>query len=1080
MMPKFISSPLVRISFGLVMLTVAMLFITDLLGLVPDTKNAELSSRKVIVESLAVQLSSETENRHLASVQEILRSVVERNETVVSAAVRSKDKLLVEYGDHESHWTLQPDDHSTPTEVQVPLFNEQGSWGTVEIKFTPLLDDGGLFLLHKSFTTVVMFMALAGFLVYLFFLKRTMRELNPDSVIPERVRKALDTLAEGLLIVDKDGFIVFSNQAFSRKIGILTKDLTGKRSAEFNWEMNAADGKISTLPWLDLLAGKPVPKGVTIKLKTDLKESYTFAVNASPITAAAGKIRGALVTFDDITEIEIKNDELQRTLDKLEESKREVTRQNQELQVLATRDPLTGVLNRRSLFQGFETLFSEVREEGDQLSCIMVDIDHFKSVNDRFGHSVGDKVIKLLAKILTENSRPNDLVGRFGGEEFCVILPGADIHFGLEIGERMRLAVQEGSGAKFTSALRITSSFGVAVLSENTTSPKELINQADKALYAAKEGGRNRVVPWSSDLEDEDQSDEIKVAQAMDVNHSDTRVATADREMAMGELGGSTEQLPAVDISTPTEQLITASHQAITVDVASDGQDQYPKASGLVSEKLSCVPNSVLLYDRIDQAIKRCLRHDTKIALLIVSIDALQRVIDTLGASVGEKITKAVISRIKQSLRFTDTVTLANKDELLFTISRLGRKEVVILLTDIQQNEIITCILQRIVSNLKVPAQVEGEEVFLNASIGVSVFPIDGEDPEILLRNASSAMREAEREPGMSKFQFYRDDINQRARKQIKLEAELHRAIERGELVVYYQPKVDLNNGNILGMEALVRWQHPQLGIVPPGEFIPLAEQTGLIEEIGRWVIQVACRQVRSWQEAGYGAVSVAVNLSPVEFRNPDLADEIIALVKEIDIPPSALELEITETVVMQSMDTAIATLRKISDAGLSISLDDFGTGYSSLSYLKRFPLNKVKIDRSFISDFMEGSNDAAIVSAIIAMSHSLGLRVVAEGVETDEQLRFLQDLHCDEMQGYLVSRPVPRDEASDLLARASGIKRMILDYGINFVELMEFQGPNLITGMAGVLNDFPTQVAGSQQDGHVPDGGIQRDNRQR
>ena len=288
------------------------------------------------------------------------------------------------------------------------------------------------------------------------------------------------------------------------------------------------------------------------------------------------------------------------------------------------------------------------------------------------------------------------------------------------------------------------------------------------------------------------------------------------------------------------------------------------------------------------------------------------------------------------------------------------------------------------------------------------------------------------------------------------METELHRAIEREELIVYYQPKVDLKTGNILGMEALVRWQHPQLGVLPPNEFIPLAEQTGLIEKIGHWVIRVACRQVRSWQEAGYGTINVAVNLSPLELRDPELGDRIIALVNELDIPPSALELEITETVVMQSMETAAGTLEKLSKAGLSIALDDFGTGYSSLSYLKRFPLSKVKIDRSFISDFMQESNDAAIVSAIIAMSHSLGLRVVAEGVETDEQLRFLQDLHCDEMQGYLISRPVPREEATDLLARASSIRRMILDYGINFVELMEFQGSSLITEMGGVLNDFP------------------------
>ncbi len=1056
---RFLKSPLVRISFSLVMLTVAILLIADLLGLVPDTKNEELQSRKVIAESLAVQLSIEIADRQLHSVEEILRSVVERNDSVLSGAVRMRGgNLLSEYGGHGDYWTLQAGDKSTTTQVQVPLFNEEVLWGSIELRFKALAGKGYGLSFRSSFLAVILFMALAGFLAYLLFLKRAMRELDPDAVIPERVRKALDTLAEGLLIVDNDGYIVFSNTVFANKTGLRPKQLIGKKSTGLDWEFDPVAEDSRELPWLRVLDGEELLRGVKVRLRTALTVTYTFTVNVSAITASADKIRGALITFDDITEIEIKNEELHRTLDKLEHSKREITRQNQELQVLATRDPLTGALNRRSLFQGFEALFAEAQEEGEELSCIMVDIDHFKSVNDRFGHAVGDKVIKLLVDILTEHSRPNDLVGRFGGEEFIVVLPGADIKVAAGVAERMRLAVQEGHGAKFANAPRITSSFGVSTLAGGASSPKELVDQADKALYAAKEGGRNRVISWSSALEEE-------APEGTSTPPLDEPVSEPAKEQSTGPAGkneGELRKTPhVVDETLGQDDKLGALHMQNKGPQNVHQQQGHAQDDNPGNQDVIYMPKRVLLMDRIDWGIKLTQRHDTQLAVLFMNIDTLQRVNDTLGLVVGEKSTKTLVARLKQALRSTDTVALIEQDELLFSISRLDGHEMVAVLNELKQTEIVTSVLQRIFSALKEPIEVEGHEIYINVNVGVSVFPLDGGGAEMLIRNASSAMREAKKNPGRNNFRFYADEINQRAKKQIQLEAELHRALERGELIVYYQPKVDLKTGGILGLEALVRWQHPRLGIVPPNDFIPLAEQTGLIEEVGRWVVRVACRQIRFWQEAGYGTVPVAVNLSPVEFRNPDLGDQIIAMVDELGIPASALEVEITETVVMQNMDTAVGILEKLSNAGLRISIDDFGTGYSSLSYLKRFPLSSVKIDRAFIADFMRSSNDAAIVSAIIAMSHSLGLRVVAEGVETEEQLRFLQDLHCDEMQGYLVSKPVPREEVSELLAQTFCFRHMVQECGVNYAGLMDHQAADSASGMIGILNDFPVKDAG-------------------
>ena len=1028
------------------MLTVSMLFITDFLGLVPDTKSAEVQSRRIIAESLAVQLSNEISENRIHSVEETLRAVVERNENVLSGAVRLvSGTLLAEYGGHKENWKLRPEDKSTLTQVQVPIFNSQGRWGSVEIGFADVVDSTKWLPTNGSFFAVILFVALSGFIAYLVFLKRTLRELNPDAIIPERVRKALDTLAEGLLIVGQDGYIVFSNAAFARKTGISARELVGKEIASFDWQIDVENSDCTELPWHSALEGQQVAGSISINLKTGLIEKYKFSVNVSPITASAGKVRGVLITFDDITEIESKNDELRRTLGKLEQSKREIMRQNQELQVLATRDPLTGVLNRRSLFQGFETLFAESIEEGEQLSFIMLDIDHFKSVNDRFGHAVGDKVIKLLAIILQEYSRPNDLVGRFGGEEFCVVLPDAGVDDAVEIAERMRLAIQEGHGAKFTNALRITSSFGVSSVTGGAETSAQLVEQADKALYVAKESGRNRVIRWSSILEEENA--EEKASDNSEKSSEPVEEVPVDIDCQASE-----------SVQCENEIDDKASSRAFgKADVDSNVLNQQPeKANDLDDIAFSDLPQRIVINDRMDQAIKRARRYDTNIAVLVIDMDALQRVRDTLGHATSEKMSRFVVTRLKQMLRAVDTVALTEKHALSFSLSRISQKKILVLLTDLKETDVLTTILKRIFAANREPMLIEGEEFYLSASIGVSVFPFDGGDTETLFQKANSALRSAKERSGRNNYQFYADDIDQTSKRQMRLEAELYRAKENGELVVYYQPKVDLKSGDILGMEALLRWQHPQQGLVPPNDFIPLAEQTGLIDEISQWVLRSVCSQIKAWKAAGYGLVTVAVNLSPVEFRNRELSHKIVELVQKSGVPASSIEIEITETVVMQNMETAVNILQELSTAGFGISVDDFGTGYSSLNYLRRFPLSKVKIDRSFITDFTHAQNDAAIVSAIIAMSHSLGLRVVAEGVETEEQLRFLQDLQCDEIQGFLISKPMPREQATDMLAQSASIKRMITEYGIDFTGIGNNTGLRAHSSIAGILNEFP------------------------
>lgn len=1054
-MKKYLKSPLVRISLGLVMVTVSVLLASELLGLVPDTRRVELGSRKVIAESLAVQLSAVIADGELLGVDETLRSVVDRNPNVLSAGLRrDRGNLLSEFGNHSGHWALQPDERSTTTQVQVPLFVDQGRWGTVELRFSELTGANPGSFWHNSFFGVIALVAGLGFFGYLIFLKRALRELDPDAVIPHRVRKALDTLTEGLLIVDHNGVIIFSNRSFASKTGLTAKDLVGKQSASLPWEIAGRD----QLPWFDLLEGGEGESNVAVKLTGGLKVASSLSVNCSIISTPEGKVRGALITFDDVTEIEQKHAELERTLAKLKKSQREVTRQNHELSVLATRDSLTDVLNRRSFFQGFDALLAEALNESEPLTCIMVDIDHFKSVNDRFGHAVGDKVIKGLATVLTDSSRASDLVGRLGGEEFCVALPGVGRDVGAKISERMRLTIQEGGDAKFANAMRITSSFGVSDLAGGATSAAELVEQADKALYAAKEGGRNRVVCWSAELSVES----VKECEPIPSADLDAALRQEKSEQGAAVVAEDAAQQPSKECDPQN-----SSDNVVVLNPCTRDQDTSVRTS-TISDSARTMSNpsfggatKLVLFDRIEQSIKRSKRYSTQIAVMVIDIHALQLINETMGYSVGEKFSHVLVSRLKSALRSTDTVSLVPEDDLSFSISSLSGNEVVVLLTDLKQTDIVSVIIQRLMSMTRDPIEVESAEYHLDTNIGVSLYPVDGKDADTLFRNASSAMREAKKNPARNNFEFYSGEINRRSKHRLRLEADMHHAIDRGEFAVHYQPKVDLRSGHILGMEALLRWHHPQLGMVGPDQFIPLAEQTGLIERISQQVIATACRQILSWQESGYGTLTVAVNLSPVEFRDNQLAERILSHFKETGIPTTALEIEITESVVMQNMETAIEILGKLNEAGVRVAVDDFGTGYSSLSYLKRFPLSKVKIDRSFISDVVHSDNEAALVSAIIAMAHSLGLLVVAEGVETDEQLRFLQDLRCDEIQGYLVSKPLPADGISELLSRSDSIRRMIREYGVSFGQLSADQGS---ADVFGVLNEFPMPPMGKNE----------------
>jgi diguanylate cyclase len=424
---------------------------------------------------------------------------------------------------------------------------------------------------------------------------------------------------------------------------------------------------------------------------------------------------------------------------------------------------------------------------------------------------------------------------------------------------------------------------------------------------------------------------------------------------------------------------------------------------------LTGLPNRQTFMDRLDWATRHAKRYDTIGAVLHIDLDKFKDINEALGPGVGDLMLQAVAQRLEQCLRATDTVGRFGEDAPQPSLSRLAADEFTVLLPDVHDVDGAARVAARVLEAIAAPFHLADHELTITCSIGVAVFPADGADRDTLVKNAGTAMHAA-KDRGKNTFQFYSSELNAKALQKLSLGNELRKGLERDELRLYYQPKVDIATGAVIGAEALIRWQHPERGMVPPFEFIPLAEENGLIVPIGEWVLNAACKQARAWSAAGLQVPRIAVNVSSHQFRERRLPETVAAALAATGASENDISIELTEGVIMENAKANVEALHKLKEMGLKLAIDDFGTGYSSLSYLHRFPLDELKIDRSFVME-IKGPEGAPIISAIIAMAHSLGLRVVAEGVETEPQLDFLRLQACDEYQGYFKSKPVPADE---------------------------------------------------------------------
>lgn len=488
--------PAIRLSLGLVLLTVSILILAQALGLTPNNDKQQLQLRQQLAETLAIQTTVAMQRNDATMLNAIFNNTVARNKEILSTALRQSThgEPLSQTEGHARFWRGAANTSSTPTHVRLPIYIDNIQRGLLEISFAPLQENSDNFLGLPNFMALTLFIALSGFIGYWFFIKRALKHLDPSAVVPARVKNALNILSEGVLILDKRQHIVLVNDTLSEKLHSSEKQLLGRKASDMNWQVDPSEEE-RDLPWEIALNTGQTRRGINLKLEVKEVE-LTFRVNAVPIQDDGGNRQGTIVSFDDVSELEEKNTLLEGLLQQVSSVQAALEKKNRELGYLASRDPLTGCFNRRALYEYLDKKFATAMDSKAEFTCIMTDIDHFKNVNDTYGHSVGDEIIKMVANSIQDSLRDGDIVARYGGEEFCVILPRTPLSEACIVAERCRETIE----AQICEGVKVTSSFGVSSLEFKPEDPQALITQADEALYLSKESGRNCVNPWNPTL----------------------------------------------------------------------------------------------------------------------------------------------------------------------------------------------------------------------------------------------------------------------------------------------------------------------------------------------------------------------------------------------------------------------------------------------------------------------------------------------------------------------------------------------------------------------------------------------------
>jgi diguanylate cyclase (GGDEF)-like protein len=927
-MRRFVT-PTLQISIALLSLTISLILIAYSFGLVPSENNAALEARARISENLAVQLANLAGRNDAVAIKETIESITGRNSDVLSVAVRNADgKLLVESGSHDAHWLEPTDGKSTATHMLVPLRDADVPQGRIEIVFRPF-DTKSIFGFPKTMMAFIGFVAIAGLAGYYFILKRSLRELDPGRAIPERVKAAFDTLAEGVLIMDEREYVLLANDAFVRNIYSIPGSLLGIDASELPWLLADGATPAPELPWRTAMRDEKPVLGIPIGIRDRLGDQRRLLANATRIVDGRGVVRGVIATFDDVTVLHQTNDQLHISIDQLNISQLKISEQNQQLQRLATSDPLTGCLNRRTFFAEAELELQNARNQNQRLCFLMLDADHFKSVNDRFGHVVGDQVLIGVVEVMKRTCREGDLVGRYGGEEFCIMVARSSEQDVEELADQLRQAIADVT-TWLPNGERVTVSIGIALLTDVSCELAELVKRADEALYAAKASGRNRFVNWRN----------------MPAQSRAPRLVRSAQSTQKGE--------------SPTRSLVLYESKA--------GQTPNDKSTGLLNREATLEYIEAMIRDNIA---------GLNFAIARIDIENLEYFSDRYGRDVGDALLAKISQRITSKFRRGDMLARLNADEFL------------LLLEPFESKQQIEPIVERIINELRQPFLIEGHELFCSCCIGVSIYPEHGSSYEVLQRNADNAMFRAKRS-AKGEAVFFDFNMRQAATARMEAEQRLRLAVRARQFCCAFQLKVDINRRQAVGFEALVRWRDDDGAIHLPEEFIGLAVELGLIDQITNCVLDIAIKSIDRLDAVFGSGTTVSINVAATLANDLEFMLPFTRALRDSKLP-NRIILELTEDSFIAKGAFQTVILPILRDIGVRVSIDDFGTGYSSLSALADITADEIKIDRSFISGIHQRPRNQSILRAISSLGHALNMTVVAEGVETFEELAYLQ-----------------------------------------------------------------------------------------
>jgi diguanylate cyclase (GGDEF)-like protein len=628
---------------------------------------------------------------------------------------------------------------------------------------------------------------------------------------------------------------------------------------------------------------------------------------------------------------------------------------------------------------------------------MMIDIDRFKRINDNYGHALGDKVIKYVAGVLEQEIRQDDLLGRYGGEEFCIVMENMSLKQATDAAERMRRRIAQGDASLFGSALRTTASFGVACMSGDAVSSDELMHRADKALYLAKESGRNKVMAWEAceSSSEAESADELVVDAAADESAS-VVVRPFFGDASVTERDWQLEE-------------VADAHTAELKDFV------LP-----VSREHFCEKN--LFVDRVNQALLLARRESRVIGVMSLGVSIARHDTMPLNADLIDLALQSIASRLRSKLRSSDVVVVFPDVASLNALPVVADAELGILLPATCDAEAAGWVAKRVSEILQEPLCVDDQRLTVVTHLGVAMYPTDASDGVTLTQAACVARLFSQSQSAAGGIEFCSGHFNAQFKQKAQLQDDMAIAIDNDEFELLFQPKVAIPGGQIIGFESLLRWNHPKRGVLTPNEFLDIAERTGLINMIGDWVLRQSCRQVARLSEACSRELVCAVNMSVVQLAQPDLVEQVLRALEEEGLPADRLEIELTEEALQGGLDQRFAQLTALQAHGIQVAIDDFGAGCNGLNYLRNLPVNILKVDRHFVADLAENERDSSILEAFLGMAETLGLRVVAEGVESRCQFEALASLNCTEAQGYLFGRPMTIDAAQALLLDATAV----------------------------------------------------------